>query len=123
MRVGVGFQIGRQVAPKIPAFYVLQSFLGMRPPLPFRDALYDTVQRNQFQIQGVQTRDADEVLHRLETYVVPADTEPSFVFLGAIWDAQTASTKKLDDYRSVFQELMPFYEELLLAGGRYQFYV
>jgi hypothetical protein len=123
IRVGMGFQIGRQVAPKIPAFFVLQSFLGIRPPLPFRDALYDTVQRNQFQIEGVQTRDADEVLHRLETYVIPSDVEPTFVFLGAIWDVQTASGKTLADYRSVFLELMPFYEELLLAGGRYKFYI
>jgi hypothetical protein len=36
IRVGLGFQIGRQVAPKVPAFYVLQSFLGTRPPLPFQ---------------------------------------------------------------------------------------
>jgi hypothetical protein len=123
IRVGLGFQIGRQVAPKIPAFYVLQSFLGTRPPLPFRDALYNSIQRNGFQIESVQTRDADELLHRLETFVVPSDIEPSFVFLGAIWDVAKTITKTLDDYRAVFRELMPFYEELLLAGGRYQFHI
>jgi hypothetical protein len=123
IRVGIGFQIGRQVAPKIPAFYVLQSFLGTRPPLPFRDALYNAIQRNGFEIEGVQTRDADELLHRLETFVIPSDIEPTFVFLGAIWDVAKAVTKTLDDYRTVFRELMPYYEELLLAGGRYQFHI
>lgn len=123
IRVGMGFMIGRQVAPKIPAFHVFQSFIGMRPPLPFRDALYRCIERNQFRIESVQTKDADETLHRLETYVVPADGETVFVFLGAMWDPPTAATKSLDAFRSVFLELMPFYEELLLAGGRYRFYV
>ena len=34
-----------------------------------------------------------------------------------------AALKTLDDYRSVFRALMPFYEELLLAGGRYEFHI
>jgi len=123
IRVGMGFMIGRQVAPKIPAFYIFQSFLGMRPPLPFRDAFYNCVQRNKFQIEEMQTRNADELLHRLETYVVPSDDTTIFVFVGALWDVATAATKGLDDYRSVFLELMPFYEELLLAGGRYVFHI
>lgn len=123
IRVGMGFMIGRQVAPKIPAFYVLQSFLGMRPPLPFRDAFYSCVQRNSFQIEDLPTRHADELLHRLETYVIPSDNTTIFVFIGAIWDIATAGGKGLDDYRSVFLELMPFYEEILLAGGRYIFYI
>lgn len=122
VRVGLGFQIGRQVAPKMPAFYVLQSFLGMRPPLPFRDALYVSVQRNGFRIEGMPTRDADETLHRLETFVITPDEEPVFVFLGALWDVKNATSKTLSDYRSVFLELLPFYEELLLAGGRYTFF-
>jgi len=123
IRVGMGFMIGRQVAPKIPAFYVLQSFLGMRPPLPFRDAFYNCVQRNTFQIEGVPTRDVDELLHRLETHVIPSDGETVFVFVGAIWDVATAAAKGINDFRSVFLELMPFYEELLLAGGRYKFHI
>jgi hypothetical protein len=123
IRVGMGFMIGRQVAPKIPAFYLLQSFLGRRPPLPFRDALYNCIEKNHFQIEGIQTGDADETLHRLETYVISPDEETVFVFLGAVWGVATASTKTLDSYRSVFFQLMPFYEELLLAGGRYQFYI
>jgi hypothetical protein len=51
IRVGLGFQIGRQVSPKIPAFQVFQTFLGVRPPLPFRDAFYDAVQRNKWRIE------------------------------------------------------------------------
>lgn len=58
----------------------------------------------------------------LETYVVPADGSPVFVFVGALWDVQEAANKTIDAYREVFLELMPFYEELLLAGGRYVFY-
>jgi hypothetical protein len=123
IRVGMGFIIGRQVAPKIPAFYILQSFLGMRPPLPFRDAFHNGVQTNNFQIEGLPTRDADELLHRLETYVVPTDETTVFVFVGALWDVTTASSKTLVDYRGVFLQLMPFYEELLLAGGRYAFHI
>lgn len=123
IRVGMGFMIGRQVSPKIPAFYVLQSFLGMRPPLPFRKALYECVTINGFEIEQLKTKDADETLHRLETYVVPPDQDTVFVLLGAIWDVGTAATKTLDDYRSVFRALMPFYEELLLAGGRYRFHI
>lgn len=122
IRIGMGFMIGRQVAPKIPAFSIFQSFLGMRPPLPFRDAFYNCVDRNDFQIEGISTHDTDELLHRLETYVVPSDSSTIFVFVGALWDAPTAAGKELDDYRTVFRELMPFYEELLLAGGRYVFH-
>jgi len=123
IRVGLGFMMGRQVAPKIPAFHVLQSFLGMRPPLPFRDAFYSCVKKNNFQIEDPPIRDADEVLHRLETFVVPPDKDTVFVFVGAIWDVVTAPTKSVDDYRTVFLELMPFYEELLMAGGRYSFHI
>jgi hypothetical protein len=122
IRVGMAFMIGPQVAPKIPAFYLLQTFLGMRPPLPFRDALYNCIEKNHFQIEDIRTKDTDETLHRLETYVIPSDKDIIFVFLGALWDPATASTKSLDAYRSVFLQLMPFYEELLLAGGRYEFY-
>ena len=123
IRVGLGFMIGRQVAPKIPAFALFQMFLGARPPLPFRHAFYQCVQQNQFAIESIQTKDADELLHRLETYVVPADGSPVFVFVGALWDVSATSQKQLNDYRRVFLALMPFYEELLLAGGRYQFHI
>lgn len=123
IRVGLGFMIGRQVAPKIPAFHIFQSFLGMRPPLPFRDAFYSCVERNHFGIEDIHTRDTDELLHRMETYVVPADKDTVFVFVGALWNVDLASAKELSDYRAVFLELMPFYEELLLAGGRYSFHM
>lgn len=123
IRVGLGFMIGRQVSPKIPAFQIFQTFLFVRPPLPFRDAFYSCVERNKFAIEDLNTKDTDELLHRLETYVIPIDSSPVFVFVGALWDVNEASTKELEDYRKVFLELMPFYEELLLAGGRYSFYV
>lgn len=45
IRVGIAFMIGRQDAPKIPAFQVFQSFLGMRPPLPFRDSFLNCAKR------------------------------------------------------------------------------
>jgi hypothetical protein len=73
IRVGLGFMIGRQVAPKMPAVQVLQSFLGTRPPLSFRDALYNCVER-------ISTSDTDELLHRLEIFVVGPDEETVFVF-------------------------------------------
>src|SRR5205823_14413501 len=121
-RVGLGFQIGRQVAPKIPAFHVFQTFLGLRPPVPFRDAFHQAVKRNNFQIEGEQDLSPEEVLYKLETYVIPADQDTVFVLTGAIWPPEQAITKVASDYRNVFSELMPFYEELLLAGGRYRFY-
>jgi len=123
IRVGLGFQIGRQVSPKMPAFQLLQTFLGVRPPLPFRDAFYRCVERNHFGIEGVPTRDADELLHRLETFVAPADASPVFIFVGALWKSDEAQVKDADAYRNVFLQLMPFYEELLLAGGRYEFHL
>jgi len=101
----------------------------VRPPLPFRDFLHDCIKRNDFEIERDPSleiphiRGADEVIHWLETYVVRERDEWNydFVFLGALWDAKTAATKKIIDYHNVFTELMPFYEELLLAGGRYHF--
>ncbi len=123
IRVGLGFQIGRQVSPKMPAFQLLQTFLGTRPPLPFRDAFYRCVDSNGFGIEGVPTRDTDELLHRLETYVVPADDSPVFIFVGALWSRDEAKDKDAEAYRNVFLKLMPFYEELLLAGGRYVFHL
>ena len=123
LRVGLGFQIGRQINPKIPAFHLFQTFLGIRPPIPFRDAFYKCVQKNRFLSEQIDAKSSDELLHRLETYVVPADTSPVFIFVGSIWDKQEATTKNIEDYRNVFLELMPFYEELLLAGGRYKFLV
>jgi hypothetical protein len=121
IRVGLGFQIGRQVSPKIPAFQIFQTFLGVRPPLPFRDAFYQAVKRNAFQIEDQPSGTPDDVLYRLETYVIPADRDPVFVFIGALWDPPTAANKNAGDFRGVFQELLPFYEELMLAGGRYTF--
>ncbi|MCL6559387.1 MAG: hypothetical protein K6U74_11445, partial [Firmicutes bacterium] len=86
IRVGLGFQIGRTARPKIPAFRVFQTFLGVRPPLPFREAFYRCVEKNRFGIEDIPTKDADEVLYRLETFVVPADDAPVFVFVGALWN-------------------------------------
>jgi len=107
----------------MPAFQLLQTFLGARPPLPFRDAFYRCVEKNRFGIEGVSTRDTDELLHRLETFVVPADDSPVFIFVGALWTRDEAQGKDADAYRNVFLQLMPFYEELLLAGGRYEFHL
>lgn len=123
IRVGLGFMIGCQVSPKIPAFQIFQTFLSIRPSLPFRDAFYSCVKRNKFVIEDINTKDTDELLHRLETYVIHSDRSPVFVFIGAIWDMRDTSTKNLEDYRKVFLDLMPFYEEILLAGGRYSFYI
>lgn len=122
LRVGLGFMIGRQVTPKIPAFQVLQTFLGVRPPLPFRDAFLQVVKRNDFQIEGEKRLTPQEVISRLETHVIPADEEPQFVFVGALWSPDETTKKTADDYRKVFLELLPFYEELILAGGRYFFF-
>lgn len=123
IRVGLGFQIGRQVSPKMPAFQLLQTFLGARPPLPFRDAFHRCMEENNFGIEGIRTQSTDELVHRLETFVVPADGSPVFVFVGALWGRDEAEKKDVEAYRNVFLQLMPFYEELLLAGGRYAFYL
>ncbi len=121
IRVGMGFMIGRQVRPKIPAFHILQTFLGVRPPIPFRDAFYQCIKRNGFQIEGEATKDANEIINILETYVIPADDSSVFIFIGKLWDISEAVTKVAEDYRNIFLELLPFYEELILAGGRYTF--
>jgi hypothetical protein len=119
IRVGLGFQIGRQVSPKIPAFHVLQSLLGARPPLPFRDAFYQCIGRNKFGIEGQpRLRDAESITQRLEVFHIPSDDSPVFVFVGALWDPAEASKKRADDYRKVFDELLPFYEALILTAGR-----
>ncbi|MDP8237564.1 MAG: hypothetical protein P9X24_00610 [Candidatus Hatepunaea meridiana] len=119
IRVGLGFQIGRQVNPKPPAFQVLQTFLCIRPPLPFRDAFYNCVKENGFvtQFQHKYNEDID-----LETFIIPPDSKPVFIFIGKLWNISEAITKTPKDYRRVFNKLMPFYEELILAGGRYSSY-
>jgi len=118
IRVGLGFQIGRQVSPKQPAFHLLQTFVGMRPPLPFRDALYRCIERNQFGIEGQKNTNVDDVMHHLETYVVPPDDSPVFVFLGALWKPDVARQKTAAHYRQVFDQLLPFYQALILMAGR-----
>jgi len=124
IRVGMGFLIGRQVAPKIPAFYILQSFLGMRPPLPFRDAFHNCVQANNFQIEGLPTRDADELLHRLETYVVPTDETTVLRFRRRIMGRDHSvfydSCRLPQRVSSTHAFLL---KKLLLAGGRYAFHI
>ena len=118
--------IGRQVAPKPPAFHVFQTFLGARPPLPFRNALLEAIDKHglRVEIQGVvdQLSDADRILARLETYHVPPDEEAVLVFLGQIWSAKEAESKSASDFRAAFASIMPFYEELILASGSYYFY-
>lgn len=124
IRVGLGFQIGRQVNVKLPAFQLFQTFLGLRPPLPFRDAFHQLVINNAFQIEIHGERDSatkpNDILHRLETFVVPAESR-TFLLVGALWDPEQAQNKAIGDYRNVFDVLLPFYEELILAGGRYEF--
>ena len=126
IRVGLGFMIARQVTPKIPAFQVFQSFLGMRPPLPFRDALFNCVNKNKFDIEEdgekLNITNAAELIYKLETHVTPT-SDAHFILIGKLWNIEEASTKYAKDYRDVFIEIMPFYEELLLAGGRYTFYI
>ncbi|MEW6048639.1 MAG: hypothetical protein AB1609_19550, partial [Bacillota bacterium] len=46
IRVGIGFQIGRQVRTKVPAFRTLQTLLATRPPLPFRERFLRCVESN-----------------------------------------------------------------------------
>lgn len=122
-RVGLGFMVGRQVKPKIPAFQLFQTFLGIRPPLPFRAAFFECIKRNGFQTEDDPTTDPSQVIQNLETQVIPADESPVFVFIGKLWETHEAITKQAEDYRAVFWELLPFYEELILAGGRYSFYL
>ncbi len=122
IRVGLAFQIGRMVKPKIPAFQVLQTFLGVRPPLPFRDALYKCIEKKGFEIQGFDSKNVDEIINHLETYVISPDKGAIFIFIGKLWDVREAITKTATDFRDVFLKLMPFYEELILAGGRYEFH-
>lgn len=123
VRVGLGFMIGRQVAPKPPAFHVFQTFIGARPPLPFRNALleaiatYDLRLEIQGQVEPIVA--ASDILMRLETYHVPPNVETVFVFVGHIWDPPAAASKDAGEFRIAFNHVMPFYEELILASGGY----
>lgn len=56
IRVGLGFQIGRTARPKIPAFRLFQTFLGVRPPLPFREAFYRCVEKTSLRSKVFQPR-------------------------------------------------------------------
>lgn len=88
IRVGLGFMIGRQVTPKPPAFQVFQTFLGNRPPLPFRNALLEAIKSHglRVEVQGSvwNVTDANDILSGLETYHAPPNDSPVFVFLGHI---------------------------------------
>lgn len=125
IRVGLGFMIGRQVVPKPPAFQVFQTFLGSRPPLPFRNALWETIVANKLriEIQGEVEpfTDADEIVARLETFHVPPNEDTVFVFLGHIWNPAEAAAKNAFGFRQALGSVMPFYEELILASGNYYF--
>lgn len=123
IRLGIGFQIGRQVVHKLPAFLTFQALLGHRPPLPFRDALLKCLERNGFAIEdrGNPVKGTPEYLVQyLETYVLPHN-QKTFVLIGALWEPPVAATKTVEDYRRVFLELMPFYEALILVSGRMTF--
>jgi len=124
LRAGLGFQIGRQVNPKTPAFHLLQTFLGIRPPLPFRDALLSAIERNHFslEVNGKPVIESpNALLERIETFLVPADEEPTFILIGAIWPEEVAISKHAADFRNIFRELLPFYEALVLMGGRFTY--
>lgn len=123
IRVGLGFMMGRQDIPKMPAFHVFQTFLGARPPIPFRDALFESVKNNNLRLEGYESNDPKDIIERLETYVVHGDRDKDFIFIGHLWNPEEARHKQIEDYREAFLEFMPFYEELLLAGGRYRFYI
>lgn len=127
IRVGLGFMIGRQITPKPPAFHVFQTFLGTRPPLPFRNALLEAIAGSglRVEIQGNVERidNPNEILTRLETYHVPPNEETVFVFLGQIWNPKEAEIKGASDFRAAFASILPFYEELILASGSYYFHI
>jgi hypothetical protein len=123
IRVGLGFQIGRQVAPKMPGFQLPQTFLGARPPLPFRQAFYECIAENGLAVEDRQEwTTPEQVLLGLETYVVPADQGPHFIFVGKMWGPEEAKDKTASDFRDVFRKLLPFYEALILMGGRFRYY-
>lgn len=126
IRVGLGFMIGRQVAPKPPAFQVFQTFLGVRPSLPFRNALFEAIAAHdlRIEIQGQveeSLTDPDRIAARLETYHVAPNEDTVFIFRGHIWRPTEASSKNASDFRDAFAHIMPFYEELVLASGSYYF--
>jgi hypothetical protein len=128
IRVGLGFQMGRQVKPKIPAFRLFQLFLGLRPPIPFRSALRECIDQNGFalEIRGEPHFNlvgrSEDVIRFLETYSPPADEEPIFVFVGALWKPNEAAAKGADHFRAVFRTLIPFYEAIVLMGGRSSYF-
>jgi len=128
LRVGLGFQMGRQAKPKIPAFRLFQLFLGLRPPIPFRTALHECIEQHKFSLEvrgephfNLVGR-AEGVIRFLETYSPPADEEPIFVFVGALWKPKEAATKSAEDFRAVFRTLLPFYEAIILMGGRFSYF-
>lgn len=127
IRVGLGFMIGRQVAPKPPAFRVFQTFLGYRPPLPFRNALLESIRDHalRIEIQGLVEpfRDPDQIISRLETYHVPPNEDTVFVFIGHIWEPAEAASKDASSFRQALGSVMPFYEEIILASGNYYFHL
>lgn len=124
IRVGLGFMIGRQVAPKPPAFHVFQTFLALRPPLPFRNALLETIAQHglRIEIQGQvePATDPAAIVACLETYHVPSNKkETVFVFLGHIWSPTEAAAKDAAAFRAALSHLLPFYEFLILGSGSF----
>jgi hypothetical protein len=61
-------------------------------------------------------------LFNLESAVVVSpDARSTFLLVGSLWTPEQASTKTSEDYRQVFRQFLPFYDELILAPGRYVF--
>jgi hypothetical protein len=128
LRVGLGFMMGRQVALKMPAFRLFQLFLGLRPPIPFRSAFHECIEQNKFSLEirgepkfGMVGR-AEEVIGFLETYSPPADEEPIFLLVGALWKPKEAVEKSAQDFRNIFRTLLPSYEAIILMGGRFSYF-
>jgi hypothetical protein len=124
VRVGMGFTVGRQARPTLPAFRQFQSFLGVRPPLLFRDQFHRCVKRNRFGFEEAGMPywgDAYDILHMLESDVAPSLEEAAILlFVGAMWKPEEAVRKTVADIRDALRDLMPFFEALVLMGGRFQ---
>jgi hypothetical protein len=123
-RVGLGFAVGQSVKSALPAFRQFQGFLGMRPPLMFRDAFYKCVKRNNFGLEDSGLPywgDAHDILMRLETYVAPDAKEAGILLVvGSLWKSEVLARKTVADMRKSLRELLPFYEALVLMAGRFQ---
>ena len=97
-------------------------------PIPFRAALHNCIEQNKFSLEvrgepyfNLLGR-AEDAIRFLETYSPPADEEPIFLLVGALWKPGEAATKKAEDFRGIFRALLPFYEAIVLMGGRFSYF-